>query len=75
MTNQTLIKRVNKNIQYNVEVEVIQHENNYEINFQNWNGSNFNEPITKEQYNFLMENYEGYKTFRGKIFNNFKNLK
>lgn len=72
MTNQTLIKRVNKNIQYNVEVEVIQYGNNYEINFQNWNGSNFNESITKEQYNFLMENYEGYKTLRGKIFNDFK---
>ena len=73
MTNQTLIKRVNKNIQYNVEVEVIQYGNNYEINFQNWNGSNFNESITKEQYNFLMENYEGYKTLNGKIFNDFKN--
>ena len=73
MTNQTLIKRVNKNIQYNVEVEVIQYGDNYEINFQNWNGSNFNEPITKEQYNFLMKNYEGYKTLRGKIFNDFKN--
>lgn len=72
MTNQTLIKRVNKNIQYNVEVEVIQYGNNYEINFQNWNGSNFNESITKEQYNFLIENYEGYKTLRGKIFNDFK---
>ena len=72
MTNQTLIKRVNKNIQYNVEVEVIQYGDNYEINFQNWNGSNFNESITKEQYNFLMENYEGYKTLRGKIFNDFK---
>ena len=72
MTNQTLIKRVNKNIQYNVEVEVIQYGNNYEINFQNWNGSNFNESITKEQYNFFMENYEGYKTLNGKIFNDFK---